>query len=132
MDAQVRNQAQAYDTPEYWAGLIRMSLSKFFVLCALKHRPMHGYEITRSVSDLTGGCCAPTPGSLYPLLREFEQGGYVTCREETSHGRPRKVYTLTERGERAFALAVRAWTEVSACIEHSASEACRPGSCSAC
>ncbi|MFN3353664.1 MAG: PadR family transcriptional regulator, partial [Brevundimonas sp.] len=101
MDAQVKSQPQAYDTPEYWAGLIKMSLSKFFVLCALKNRPMHGYEISRSVSDLTGGCCAPTPGSLYPLLREFEQGGYVTCREETGQGPPRKVYTLTERGERA-------------------------------
>jgi len=100
----------------YWNGIIKMSLSKFFILSVLKTRPMHGYEIAREVECSTQGCCAPTEGTLYPVLREFEQGGYVTAHTETVAGRERKVYTLTDKGHEAFSVAVDAWMEVAAHI----------------
>ncbi|MBC8946213.1 MULTISPECIES: PadR family transcriptional regulator [Xenorhabdus] len=100
----------------YWNGIIKMSLSKFFILSVLRHRPMHGYEIAREVECSTKGCCAPTEGTIYPVLREFEQGNYVTVHTETVAGRGRKVYTLTEKGNEAFAVAVEAWLEVTAHI----------------
>ncbi len=100
----------------YWNGIIKMSLSKFFILSVLKARPMHGYEIAREVECSTQGCCAPTEGTLYPVLREFEQGGYVTAHTETVAGRGRKVYTLTDKGREAFTVAVDAWMEVAAHI----------------
>jgi len=97
----------------YWSGIIKMSLSKFFILGMLQKRPMHGYEIAREVESATQGCCAPTEGSLYPALREFEQGGYVTAHTETVAGRGRKVYSLTDKGHKAFDVAVEAWLEVA-------------------
>ncbi|WP_206606977.1 MULTISPECIES: PadR family transcriptional regulator [Photorhabdus] len=100
----------------YWNGIIKMSLSKFFILSVLKKRPMHGYEIAREVECSTQGCCAPTEGTLYPVLREFEQGGYVTAHTETVSGRGRKVYTLTDKGSEAFTVAVDAWMEVASHI----------------
>ena len=45
-----------YTDRAYWNGLIKMSLSKFFILCVLQTRPMHGYEITRAVERTTNGC----------------------------------------------------------------------------
>lgn len=108
-----------YTDRTYWNGIIKMSLSKFFILCVLHRRPMHGYEITREVEQSTRGCCAPTEGTIYPVLRDFEAGGYVTAHTETVSGRGRKVYTLTERGRTAFAVAVEAWMEVTACVEES-------------
>ena len=42
-------QAMDYTDRAYWNGLIKMSLSKFFILCVLQTQPMHGYEITRAV-----------------------------------------------------------------------------------
>jgi PadR family transcriptional regulator, regulatory protein PadR len=101
-----------YTDPRYWDGLIKMSLSKFFVLCVLNSRSMHGYEITKAVEAMSDGCCSPAPGTLYPVLRDFEAGGYLTCSNENVGGRQRKVYTMTNKGREAFRVAVQAWTDV--------------------
>ena len=109
-------QAVDYTDRAYWNGLIKMSLSKFFILCVLQTRPMHGYEIARTVERTTNGCCSPAEGTIYPVLREFEQGGYVTARTEVVHGRQRKIYEVTDRGRAAFQVAVEAWMEVTQCL----------------
>lgn len=116
-----------YTSRAYWSGLIKMSLSKFFILCVLNSRSMHGYEISKAVQSTTQGCCSPTPGALYPVLKEFEDGGYVTSETEIVNGRQRKVYTITEKGREAFQVAVQAWTEVGACIATGARGACADG-----
>jgi PadR family transcriptional regulator, regulatory protein PadR len=101
---------------DYWRGTIKMSLSRFFILCVLHGRPMHGYDIARAVERTTGGCCSPTEGSLYPALREFEEGGYLASTTEVVAGRTRRVYTLTDKGREAFRVAVEAWMEVTRCL----------------
>jgi PadR family transcriptional regulator, regulatory protein PadR len=105
---------------EYWNGTIKMSLSKYFILGVLHRRPMHGYEIAREVQRFTRGCCSPTEGTIYPVLRQYEQGGYVTCRSQVVSGRTRRVYTLTRRGVRAFKVAMEAWMEVTEALGDSA------------
>jgi PadR family transcriptional regulator PadR len=97
----------------YWAGTIKMALSKFFVLRVLHDGPSHGYNISRAVERTTSGCCSPSEGGLYPVLREFEQGGYVTSEPEIVSGRERKVYTLTDKGREAFGVGVEAWMDVT-------------------
>jgi PadR family transcriptional regulator, regulatory protein PadR len=119
-----------YTDRTYWNGLIKMSLSKFFILCVLQTRPMHGYEITRAVERTTNGCCSPAEGTIYPVLREFEQGGYVTAHTDVVHGRQRKIYAMTDRGRAAFQVAVGAWMEVTQCLvrnECVTGEATAPG-----
>ncbi|RJE87249.1 PadR family transcriptional regulator [Paracoccus onubensis] len=93
-----------------------MSLSKFFVLCVLHQKPMHGYEVVQAVEQTTKGCCSPTEGTVYPMLNEFEAGGYLTSHFDVVQGRERKVYTLTEKGTIAFQTAVDAWLEATDCI----------------
>ncbi|UEX77687.1 PadR family transcriptional regulator [Spiribacter halobius] len=100
----------------YWNGTIKMSLSKFFILCVLHRGPLHGYEIAREVSALTHGCCTPAEGTIYPVLRQYEQGGYVTVQNETVSGRQRRVYSLTDKGREAFRVAVAAWMDVTECL----------------
>jgi len=100
----------------YWNGTIKMSLSKFFILCVLHQRPMHGYDVARAVEATTNGCCSPTEGTIYPVLREFEDGGYVTAVSEVVSGRERRVYTLTDKGRAAFKVAVEAWMDVTRCL----------------
>ena len=109
----VERSAVDFTDRAYWGGIIKMSLSKFFILSVLRQRPMHGYEIAREVECSTDGCCSPTEGTIYPVLREFEQGAYVTSHTETVSGRDRKVYTLTDKGREAFSVAVEAWMEVT-------------------
>ena len=105
-----------YTDRQYWNGIIKMSLSKFFILRVLHDKPMHGYEIARAVDTITKGCCSPTEGTIYPVLREFETGGYLTSAAETVSGRTRKVYTLTDKGRTAFKVGVEAWMEVTHCL----------------
>ena len=109
-----------YCDPDYWTGLIKMSMSKFFVLCVINQKARHGYEITKAVEQTTNGCCAPTPGALYPVLREFEQGGYVTVSETVVQGRTRKVYQITDKGREAFKTAANVWMNIGQCITASA------------
>ena len=97
----------------YWAGTIKMALSRFFVLQVLHDSPAHGYDIARFVERTTNGCCSPSEGALYPTLREFEQGGYLTSETEVVSGRERKIYTLTDRGREAFRVGLGAWMDAT-------------------
>lgn len=102
-----------YTDRAYWNGIIKMSLSKFFILRVLHDRSMHGYDIVQAVERVTAGCCSPSEGAIYPALKEFEAGGYVVAETEVVSGRERRVYTLTDQGREAFRVAVAAWMEVS-------------------
>lgn len=93
---------------------------------------MHGYDIARTVERTTNGCCSPTEGTIYPVLREFEDGGYVTSVTEVVSGRERRVYTLTDKGREAFKVAVAAWMDVTGCLmdsEQIVTEGGAPGCC---
>ncbi|GAB4217716.1 MAG: hypothetical protein OHK0012_23230 [Synechococcales cyanobacterium] len=102
-----------YLSRAYWNGTIKMSLSKFFILSVLHDQPMHGYDIARAVALVTNGCCAPTEGTIYPVLHDYEEGGYLTFTLQVVSGRERKVYALTEKGRAAFRVAVAAWMEIT-------------------
>jgi PadR family transcriptional regulator PadR len=102
-----------YQSKEYWASLIKMSLSRFFILHVLYKNQLHGYEITKRVAGITCGCCAPTEGSLYPVLKEFVDNGLVNVDAQVVSGRERKVYTITAEGRQAYVVGAQAWTEVS-------------------
>jgi DNA-binding PadR family transcriptional regulator len=112
----VSRQTPDYGDAAYWHGTIKMSLSKFFVLCVLHQKPMHGYEVVQAVERTTKGCCSPTEGTVYPMLNEFEAGGYLSSHADIVQGRERKVYTLTHKGREAFQTAVDAWLEATDCI----------------
>ncbi len=103
-----------------------MSLSKFFVLCVLHRKPMHGYEVVQAVEKTTNGCCSPSEGTVYPVLNEFEAGGYLISRPEIVQGRKRKVYALTDKGRDAFLIATEAWMEVTQHIVASRDMATEP------
>ncbi len=111
--APVSRTAPDYTSRAYWAGTIKMSLSKFFILRSLHDRPMHGYDIARAVEMISNGCCSPTEGTIYPVLKEFEEGGYVTSEAEVVQGRQRKTYTLTTKGRDAFRVGLEAWMDVT-------------------
>jgi DNA-binding PadR family transcriptional regulator len=121
-----------YLSRTYWNGTIKMSLSKFFILRVLHHKPMHGHDVSREVEKTTNGCCSPTEGTIYPVLREFEAGGYLTSELQIVSGRERKVYALTERGRAAFKVAVESWMEITSSLAASESlirDGRSPGDC---
>ena len=104
-------------SPAYWNGTIKMSLSKFFILCVLHERSMHGYDIAAEVERKTDGCCSPREGTIYPVLKQFADGGYVTFRTEIVSGRERKIYTITDKGREAFKVGLCEWMSITKCLD---------------
>ena len=97
------------DSSDYWELSVRRSVSRLFLLAALAQRPMHGYELSQAVAELSGECCAPSDAAIYPTIRELSEGGYVTCETQSHGARPRNVCTLTARGHAALAAGGEAW-----------------------
>ena len=97
---------------KYWNMLIKRSISRFFLLHALHHKPRHGYEIGKFIKEACDGCCEPTDAAIYPTLHELLEGGYIECREEIKGGKKRKVCALTEKGQNSYRLAAESWRKV--------------------
>ena len=73
------------------------------VLGLLKERSMHGYQLSKQLTDTLGGFWRVSYGSLYPTLRRLEKEGAVEqvfAKEEV--GRRKNVYRITAQGEELF------------------------------
>ena len=75
-------------------GYIRMGL-----LILINRKPSHGYEIMKEIDTRTKGFWAPTPGGVYPILRDLEKSGYIKGQWETQKNRKLKVYKITKTGQ---------------------------------
>ena len=73
------------------------------VLGLLKERPMHGYQLSRELSESLGGLWRVSYGSLYPTLRRLERAGAIESEAGDVRGaRRKKVYRITSSGEDLF------------------------------
>jgi DNA-binding PadR family transcriptional regulator len=75
------------------------------ILGLLKERPMHGYQLSRELTQALGGFWRVSYGSLYPTLRRLERDGAIVSQpsDQPVAGRRRKnVYRITEDGESSF------------------------------
>ncbi len=61
----------------------------------LRDGDLHGYEIMKKIRRETRGAISPSPGNIYPALRELTSKGLVISRVDEMG---RKIYSLTERG----------------------------------
>jgi DNA-binding PadR family transcriptional regulator len=73
------------------------------ILGLLKERSMHGYQLSRQLTDSLGGLWRVSYGSLYPTLRRLEKSGAVEKVFDAEEvGRRKNVYRITEKGEAMF------------------------------
>lgn len=95
----------------HWKSLINIGFTKILVLKALSGGPNHGYGILKELQALTSGCCTPTLGTIYPILKELTKQGYAVVGEDRQlkGAQMRRVYTLTPLGREAFQVALAAW-----------------------
>lgn len=78
---------------------------KLLLLGLLRQTEMHGYVLNAHLQGMVPiSLKKPT---AYNLLERMEQDGWVDHREEFTGDRSRKVYSVTESGERAFARLLR-------------------------
>lgn len=95
----------------FWKSLINIGLSRILVLKVLTRGPNYGYGILKELESVTSGCCTPTYGTIYPILKELTKEGYAEVSEEKQlkGAQKRRVYTLTPLGIEAYRVALEAW-----------------------
>lgn len=74
------------------------SFLDLFVLDLLNDGAKHGYEIMRELKRRTGTGIGA--GTLYPLLYELEELQLVSAEWVSPTRRSRRVYKITEKGEK--------------------------------
>ena len=91
--------------------MINIGLTKLLVLKVLSKGPNHGYGILKELESTTSGCCVPTFGSIYPILKDLTKYGYAEVNEDKQlkGAQKRRVYTLTPLGVEAYKVALEAW-----------------------
>ena len=72
----------------------RKGVLQYLILKTLSEKPMHGYEIMRSLSEEFGGFYRPSAGAVYPILQMLEDEEYITGREEEG----KRIYSITSKG----------------------------------
>jgi len=73
--------------------------TRYMILLLLAEGPKTGYELIKRMKNLlaeVGG--GASPGTVYPILRDLEEEGYIESSEEPHGARQRKVYRITEKG----------------------------------
>ncbi len=76
-------------------------------------RPQYGYSL---LSTLTEAGIQTEANTLYPLLRRLEKQGLLTAEWNTEQARPRKYYTVTERGGEVAAALHSNWLALDSSI----------------
>ena len=73
------------------------------ILGLLKERSMHGYQLSKRLTDTLGGFWRVSYGSLYPSLKRLERQGAVEQVFDVQEvGRRKNVYRITQLGETMF------------------------------
>ncbi len=81
------------------------------ILALLAERPMHGYELARTLEERSTGALALGQGVLYPALHRLERDGLIAgAWHAAPNGPERRVYRLTPQGHAALAERQAEWT----------------------
>ncbi|MGC8497315.1 MAG: helix-turn-helix transcriptional regulator [Thermoplasmata archaeon] len=67
---------------------------RFWILNLISKKEMTGAEIMERIEELSMGMWRPSPGSVYPILKDLEREGYVKAREDLN----KRYYSLTQKG----------------------------------
>lgn len=90
---------------------IKRGSGELAVLALLNQGPLHGYEISKRIAQVTGGILQFNLASLYPLLYRMEKRGWVKGQwEEAKSGRKRRYYHLTRAGKKHLAPLREEWS----------------------
>ena len=93
------------------AGFVRLHVlnhanaGPIFGIGIIERLAFHGYVLS--------------PGTLYPILHGLERDGFLSSRAEIAGNRRRRIYEITEAGQRALILSkVRLWELFKEVFEH--------------
>ena len=83
------------------------------ILAILSSGENYGYNIIQKVKDISGGNLEWTDGMIYPVLQRMEMDDLIASKWKLSgENRPRRYYTITEKGREELASELAGWRSV--------------------
>ena len=86
------------------------------LLAIIAAEPKHGYAVIESLKTRSQGRLELPEGTIYPALHRLERNGLLAS-EWSDTGRRRRVYRLTDKGERELGVRRQRWREFAATVE---------------
>jgi PadR family transcriptional regulator, regulatory protein PadR len=87
------------------------------ILAVLRNGPLHGYAINQTLREQSDGDFDVLEGTLYPALHRLEAAGLVKSRWDSTSGRRRRVYSLTQRGQKELSAQAAEWRSFTRRLE---------------
>ncbi len=88
---------------------LRRGTQILIVLSQLKDKE-YGYLLLEKLVDKSVNIEA---GTLYPLLRRLESQGLLESEWDTSDSRPRKYYSISNKGQEVLEILIKEWEEIN-------------------
>jgi len=87
--------------------------TRTIILAVLVRGEDYGYSIIQKVRAISGGCLEWTDGMLYPVLQRMEMDDLIVSSWKlTSETRPRRYYTITDKGRTELESELASWRDV--------------------
>ena len=83
----------AQSNPPFMSGVPELLLLRL-----LNEREMYGYELVRSIKQVTKEAISLGEGVIYPVLHSLERNGALKSKRKTVSGRTRVYYSVTRKG----------------------------------
>jgi PadR family transcriptional regulator, regulatory protein PadR len=80
----------------------RRDIVPLLVLHLIEREPAYGNKLIEEIEDITEGVISVNPNTIYPLLRELEDGGMIKGQWEHPDRRTRRYYSITPAGRREY------------------------------
>jgi len=100
----------------HFAKKIVKGMLDHVILEALTEHPCHGYELIKLIRKKYHVYFGPS--TMYPLLSQLEELGFIKSAWNFGNGRPQKQYSLTQKGFAELTLQRRDIEVILATIEH--------------
>jgi PadR family transcriptional regulator PadR len=83
----------AQSNPPFMSGVPELLLLRL-----LNNREMYGYELVRSIREVTSEAISLGEGVIYPTLHSLERNGSLKSKRKPVGGRTRVYYSVTKKG----------------------------------
>ncbi len=97
----------AQTNPPFMTGVPELLLLRI-----LEQQEMYGYQLVRSVKQVTAEAISLGEGVIYPALHGLERNGSLKSRRKAVGGRTRVYYSLTRKGKERLAKLQDDWRRI--------------------
>lgn len=81
------------------------------LLKLLSEKEMYGYEMIETLRSRSRNVFELKAGTLYPLLHQMEEKGFLISREQEIASKTRRYYSITKEGRKQLEKKTEEWSE---------------------